>query len=137
MNTITIKTTISATQEKVWKYWTIPEHIRAWAFASDDWKCPHAENDVQVGGTFLSRMQAKDRSTGFDFGGTYTEVTPLEYIAYTMEDGRKVTITFEKVGENETKVIETFDPEDTNPLEMQQSGWQSILDNFKKHVESN
>jgi uncharacterized protein YndB with AHSA1/START domain len=82
-------------------------------------------------------MQAKDRSTGFDFGGTYTEVTPLEYIAYTMEDGRKVTITFEKVGENETKVIETFDPEDTNPLEMQQSGWQSILDNFKKHVESN
>jgi uncharacterized protein YndB with AHSA1/START domain len=137
MNTITIKTTISATQEKVWKYWTIPEHIRAWAFASDDWECPHAENDVQVGGTFLSRMQAKDRSTGFDFGGTYTEVTPLEYIAYTMEDGRKVTITFEKVGENETKVIETFDPEDTNPLEMQQSGWQSILDNFKKHVESN
>jgi uncharacterized protein YndB with AHSA1/START domain len=137
MNTITIETTISASREKVWEYWASPEHIQAWAFASDDWECPYAENDVRTGGKFLTRMQAKDGSTGFDFSGTYTEVTPLEYIAYTMEDGRKVTITFEKVGENETKVIETFDPEDTNPREMQQSGWQSILDNFKKYAENN
>ena len=131
---ITVETTINAPIEKVWEYWTEPEHITKWNNASDDWHTPIAENDLTVGGKFLTRMEAKDGSFGFDFGGIYDEVKLNEVIAYTMGDGRKVTITFNGQG-NETQVIETFDAETTNPIEMQQAGWQSILDNFKKYIE--
>jgi uncharacterized protein YndB with AHSA1/START domain len=131
---ITVKTTVNAPVEKVWEYWTEPKHITQWNNASDDWHTPVAENDLTVGGKFLSRMEAKDGSFGFDFGGIYDEVKLNEVISYTMGDGRKVTITFKGQG-NETEVIETFDAETTNPIEMQQAGWQSIIDNFKKFVE--
>jgi uncharacterized protein YndB with AHSA1/START domain len=131
---ITVETTINAPVEKVWEYWTEPKHITKWNNASDDWHTPIAENDLTVGGKFLTRMEAKDGSFGFDFGGIYDEVKLNEVIAYTMGDGRKVTITFNGQG-NETQVIETFDAETTNPIEMQQAGWQSILDNFKKYIE--
>lgn len=131
---ITVKTTVNAPVEKVWEYWTEPKHITKWNNASDDWHTPIAENDLTVGGKFLTRMEAKDGSFGFDFGGIYDEVKLKELISYTMGDGRKVTITFNGHG-NETEVIETFDPETTNPIEMQQAGWQSILDNFKKYSE--
>lgn len=131
---ITVKTTVHEPVQKVWEYWTEPKHITKWNNASDDWHTPIAENDLRVGGKFLTRMEAKDGSFGFDFGGIYDEVKLNEVISYTMGDGRKVNVTFKGQG-NETEVIETFDAETTNPIEMQQAGWQAILDNFKKYVE--
>jgi uncharacterized protein YndB with AHSA1/START domain len=123
--------------QTVWEYWNKPEHIVQWAFASDDWEAPAAENDLHVGGRFKTTMAAKDKSTSFDFTGTYTKVGEHEIIEYTMDDGRKVSVRFEITDDNHTKIIETFDPENENSEEMQRSGWQAILDNFKKHVEKN
>ena len=131
---ISVETTVQAPVEEVWKYWTEPKHITNWNAASDDWHTPFAENDLRTGGKFLSRMEAKDGSLGFDFGGIYDDVKLYEVIAYTMGDGRKVKITF-KGQENETKVIETFDAETEAPIEVQQQGWQAILNNFKKYAE--
>ncbi|PFP30583.1 polyketide cyclase [Bacillus sp. AFS073361] len=131
---ITVQTTVHAPVEKVWEHWTEPKHITQWNNASEDWHTPFAENDLTVGGKFLTRMEAKDGSFGFDFGGVYDEVKLNEVISYTMGDGRKVSVTFKGQG-NETEVIETFDAETTNPIEMQQAGWQAILDNFKKYTE--
>jgi len=132
--TITVQCDIQAPVEKVWLYWTSPEHITKWCFASDDWHTPTAENDLRVGGKFSSRMEAKDGSFGFDFGGTYDDVKIHKLIEYTIGDGRKVSVQFAGNGNN-TKVVEKFEAEDTNPVEMQQGGWQAILDNFKKYVE--
>ncbi len=133
---ITVHSSINAPVEKVWKYWSSPEHITQWCNASDDWHTPHAENDLRVGGKFMSRMEAKDGSMGFDFGGTYDAVRENEYVEYTMGDGRKVKVNFISKG-NTTEVEESFEAETTNPIEMQRTGWQNILDNFKKHVEGN
>lgn len=133
---INIETLISADVQKVWDYYSAPEHITKWNFASDDWHCPSAENDLRVGGKFKSRMEAKDGSFGFDFEGVYDEVVNQKKIAYTMPDGRQVTTDFESDG-GRTKVTTTFDAENENPIEMQKTGWQTILDNFKKYVESN
>ncbi|WP_238886282.1 SRPBCC family protein [Clostridium sp. YIM B02551] len=134
--TITVETTINEQVEKVWKYWTEPEHIKKWNSATEDWHTPFAENDLRAGGKFLSRMEAKDGSFGFDFGGVYDEVKLNELISYTMGDGRKVRISFANKS-NKTIVMENFEAEDTNSIELQQRGWQSILDNFKKYVEEN
>jgi uncharacterized protein YndB with AHSA1/START domain len=131
---VTVETTVQAPVEKVWEYWTEPTHITKWNSASDDWHTPIAENDLRAGGKFHSRMEAKDGSFGFDFGGIYDEVKLHEVIAYTLGDGRKVTITF-KGQDNETEVIETFDAETENSIELQQQGWQAILNNFKKYAE--
>jgi uncharacterized protein YndB with AHSA1/START domain len=133
---VTVETTIKAPVEKVWQLWSAPEHITKWNSASEDWHTPKAENDLRTGGKFSSRMEARDGSMGFDFEGVYDEVKPNETIAYSIGDGRKVKVTFAGNG-NETKVTETFDAEDTNPVEMQRGGWQAILDNFKKYVETN
>jgi uncharacterized protein YndB with AHSA1/START domain len=132
---ITVQATIHAPVKKVWELWTIPEHITRWCFASDDWHAPSAENDLRAGGKFSSRMEAKDGSVGFDFGGIYETVKTHEVIEYVLGDGRKVKIVFNGNG-NETEVIETFETESTNPVEMQRAGWQAILDNFKKYVEA-
>lgn len=131
---ITVKITINAPVEKVWEFWTNPEHITKWNQASDDWHCPWAKNDLRIGGSFSARMEAKDGSTGFDFGGVYDEVKTHEVIAYHMDDGRKVKATFSRKGDGETEVVETFDSEITNPIEMQRDGWQAILENFKKCI---
>jgi len=133
---ITIEITVSADNKKVWDYYTKPEHITKWNFASDDWHCPRAENDLRVGGKVSSRMEAKDGSFGFDFEGIYNEVIEYKNIAYSIADGRQVITNFEQFGDK-TKVTTSFDPEKENPVEMQRSGWQSILDNFKKYVEEN
>ena len=133
---ITIKTTVNVPVEKVWEYWNDPEHITKWNSAHPDWHTPTASNDLKVGGRLLSRMEAKDGSMGFDFGGTYTDVKEHEYIAYTLDDDRKVEIRFEKQG-GKTHITESFDAESQNPLEMQRDGWQAILDNFKKYTENN
>ena len=131
---ITVETTIDAPVAKVWKLWSEPDHITKWNSASEDWHTPFAENDLRTGGTFRSRMEAKDGSFGFDFGGVYDEVRENEHIAYTIGDGRKVTVDFFAEGDK-TRVVERFDPESENPREMQQGGWQAILDNFKKYAE--
>ncbi|WP_276133669.1 SRPBCC family protein [Polluticoccus soli] len=133
---VTVETTVKAPVEKVWQYWTAPEHIMQWNSASPDWHTPSATNDLRTGGSFTSRMEAKDGSFGFDFGGTYDEVIDNKRIAYTMGDGRKVVVDFTDNG-NETIVSETFDAETQNPVDMQRAGWQAILDNFKKHTELN
>ncbi len=132
---ITVENTINAPVEKVWKYWTKPEHIMQWNNASEEWYTPRAENDLHPGGKFLSRMEAKDGSFGFDFGGIYDGVTINEYIEYTLGDGRTVKINFTADGDK-TKVTESFDAESMNPIDMQQKGWQAILDNFKAYTES-
>lgn len=133
--TITVASTIQAPVEKVWQYWSDPEHITRWNSASEDWHTPRAENDLRIGGRFTSRMEARDGSAGFDFGGVYDDVKAHERIAYTMDDGRKVEVSFSGQG-NETRVVETFEAEEMNPIEMQRGGWQAILDNFKQYAES-
>ena len=134
--TITIENTVNAPVEKVWNYWTKPEHITKWNSASDDWHSPRAENDLRPGGKFSARMEAKDGSMGFDFGGVYDVVTPNEYIESTLGDGRKIKVRFAASG-NTTKVTESFEAEETNSIELQRNGWQAILDNFKKYTEAN
>jgi uncharacterized protein YndB with AHSA1/START domain len=131
---VTVKTTVNVPVEKAWEFWTEPNHITKWNNASEDWHTPVAENDLRPGGSFLSRMEAKDGSFGFDFKGIYDEVKLLEFISYSLEDGRKVEISFEGK-ENETEIIETFDPDTSNSIELQQTGWQAIIDNFKKYAE--
>ena len=133
---ITVESTIQAPVEKVWDYWTTPAHIMQWNNASDDWHTPSVENDLRVGGSFTNRMEAKDGSFGFDFGGIYDAVTPNQYIEYTMGDGRIAKVTFQGNGDA-TRVVENFEAEGTNPIELQKSGWQAILDNFKKYTEGN
>ena len=136
MESITIKATINAPIEKVWKFWSSPEHITQWYFASEDWHAPKAENDFRTGGKFLTRMEAKDGSFGFDFEGRYELVKTNELISYTLIDERRVTITFTEVGKS-TQVIETFDAENENHIDMQSAGWQNILNNFKHYTETN
>lgn len=133
---ITIQTIVNASIDKVWKFWTEPSHITQWNFASDDWECPNAENDLRVGGKFKARMSAKDESSEFDFEGVYTSVVHNKLIEYSLGDERKVKVEFSTVT-NGTKVIETFDMEEENSEELQRNGWQAILNNFKKHVEGN
>jgi uncharacterized protein YndB with AHSA1/START domain len=133
---ITVQSTVKAPVEKVWKLWNEPEHIIQWCSATPEWHTPRAENDLRTGGKFSSRMEARDGSMGFDFGGVYDNVKTNEHIAYTMGDGRKTTIRFTTQG-NETTIVETFDAEGQNPVEMQRAGWQAILDNFKAYAEAN
>ncbi len=135
LSPITVYTTVQAPLEKVWQYFTMPAHISQWYFASPDWHAPAAESDLRAGGTFKIRMEAKDGSFGFDFEGVYTAVQTLAQIDYAMSDGRAVCIRFEETAAG-VLVTETFDPETENPIDMQRSGWQMILDNFKQHVEA-
>ena len=131
---IAIEADIQAPVETVWRCWTAPEHMVQWNFASDDWRCPSAENDLRVGGRCRSRMEAKDGSFGFDMEYVYDEVVPQQKLSYTLTDGRTVQTRFESVG-GATRVSTLFDPEKQNPAEMQQAGWQAILNNFKAYVE--
>ncbi len=132
---ITVTATVAAAADKVWTHWTHPQHITQWNFASPDWHCPAAENEVRPGGKFKWTMAARDGSMSFDFEGEYKEIIPLKKITYVIADGRHVTVEFVSVGAH-TQVTETFEAEGMNPEEMQQAGWQSILDNFKNYVES-
>lgn len=135
MERITAKAKVKASVNKVWDLWSDPKHIVKWNAASEEWHTPRAENDLRVGGKFLSRMEAKDGSFGFDFGGTYDEVVPQKRIAYTLDDGRKVEVDF-KEKNGQTEIVSIFDPETQNPTEMQREGWQSILDSFKRYADN-
>lgn len=132
---IDIEITVNAPIQKVWDCWTQPKHITQWNFASDEWCCPKANNELVEGSKFSWRMEAKDGSMGFDFIGTYTDIQPIKSIKYSIEDGRSVIISFEEVNGG-VRVQESFEAEGTNSDEMQRAGWQAILINFKKHVES-
>jgi len=132
---ITIETEVQAPLATVWEAWVTPEDITSWNFPIDEWCCPRAEIDLQVGGKFNYRMEAKDGSVGFDFEGSFTKVEPRDSIHLVLEDDRVVTVEFiEKA--NGVRVVETFCAENENSPEQQKQGWQSILNNFKKHVES-
>lgn len=133
---ITIKANVNADADKAWQYYTQPEHITKWNFASDDWQCPWAENDMKPGGKYIARMEAKDGSMGFDFEAVYDEVNPVDSFTYTMPDGRRVDVTFTE-NNSSTDVTVVFDPENIHPVEFQQAGWQAILDNYKKYTENN
>jgi uncharacterized protein YndB with AHSA1/START domain len=133
---ITVSAQVAASPEKVWKLWTGPEHITKWNSPSDDWHSPTSENDLREGGRFTTRMEAKDGSMGFDFWGTYDKVVPDKLIAYTLGDGRKVTVNFSERN-NGTYIEETFEAENEHPEDFQKAGWQAILDNFKKYAENN
>lgn len=132
---VTVEATVNAPIATVWSAWNEPEHLMKWNHASDDWHCPAATSDLREGGTFSATMAAKDGSFSFDFGGTYTKVETNKEIAYVMSDGRKVSVTFTETDEG-VQVVETFDAESENPIEMQRDGWQAILNNFKKYAES-
>ena len=138
MSTLT-RITVSALVNKpvadVWNTWTDPKHITQWCAANDDWHCPKATNDLKTGGKFSSTMAARDGSFSFDFEGVYDDVQTHKHIAYTMADGRTCEILF--TAENGgTRVVETFDAETQNTVEMQRGGWQAILDRFKAYAEA-
>lgn len=133
---ITVQTTVSADTKKVWAFYTKPEHITKWNFASEDWHCPSAENDMRIGGKYSARMEAKDGSWGFDFEAIYDEVVNEEKFTYTLADGRKVNVNFKNLGDK-TAVTVIFDAETENSEAMQRDGWQAILDNFRKYAEAN
>ncbi len=132
--TITVEALIDAPVERVWELWTDPKHIVKWNNASDDWHTPGAENELHEGGRFSSRMESRDGSQGFDFSGMYNKIEFQKLIEYTLDDGRRVNISFSSKGD-QTRIKEIFEAEHTNSMEMQYSGWHSILDNFKRYAE--
>lgn len=132
---ITVECIVNSSLEKVWDYWTTPKYIEQWNIASPDWHTPKAVNNLTVGGKYIFTMAAKDGSMSFDLEGTYTNITKHKSIKSTLADGRTVSVDFIKHGDN-VKVVETFEAEAQNPIEMQRQGWQNILDNFKKLVEN-
>lgn len=131
---ITIETTIDAPIDTLWRAWTTPADITQWNAASDDWHTTSARVDLRVGGTFSSRMEAKDGSMGFDFEGTYTQVETHRLIECVLGD-RTLRVEFIP-GPLGVTVRETFDSEPTHSIEQQREGWQAILDNFARHVRS-
>lgn len=133
---ITIHAVINAPVEKVWMAWTTAEHIMQWNHASEDWHCPAASCDCRNGGKFSFTMAAKDGSFSFDFAGDYQEVKENEFIGVLLGDGRTWKTVFKTQEGGGTIVTEKFEAEQMNSLELQQGGWQAILNNFKKHVET-
>lgn len=136
MQRITIDITILAPVEKVWDYFNEPKHIEKWNFPDETWHTTKAESDFKVGGRFNYHMEAKDKSYGFDFSGVFDEIIEYELVKYTLDDGRKVEVRFNKIDENTTEIFQTFDPETQNSREMQRDGWYAILNNFHKYVEN-
>ena len=133
--TITVQQVVNAPVEKVWDYWTKPEHITQWNNPSPEWYTPRAESELRNGGKFSYRMEARDGSAGFDFFGTYDVVAPHQSLEYTLGDNRKVTMQFSPEG-NGVKLVQQFEAETQNPVEMQRTGWQAILDSFKQYTEA-
>lgn len=129
---ITVSTDVQAPIDSVWSCWISADCVRKWNHASEDWHCPAASNDLRIGGRYVYTMAAVDGSVSFDFAGTYTEIVPGKRIVSQLDDGRMITVIFEPIAPNTTRVTETFEAENENSLELQRSGWQAILDNFKR-----
>ena len=134
MQLITVQSNIHAPVQKVWEFFTNPQHVINWNFAMPEWHCPSATNQLKVGGEFHYTMSARDNSMSFDFWGTYQKVEKEKNIEILLGDGRSMLVTFEMTDAT-TIITEKFEPEKENPVEMQQAGWQMILDNFKRYVE--
>lgn len=134
MHKITIQVSVSVDKQKAWMYYTQPEHITQWNFADPSWHCPSATNKLTKGGRYLARMEARDGSVGFDFDAVYTDIREGEYFTYQFGD-RLATVSF-KEDNGKTEVTVTFDPETENPVEIQKSGWQAILNNYKHYTET-
>lgn len=137
MDNITLNITILADVEKVWQLYTEPKHILKWNFAEETWHCTKAENDVKIGGNFNYRMESKKEKFGFNFAGTYDEVIPFELLKFHLDDGRHVEVRFNKIDDHTTEIVEIFQPENDNLIDMQRDGWYAILNNFHKYVENN
>ena len=135
-NPILVETTVNTSLDTAWQVWTSPSQITNWYYASPEWCCIAAVNNVEVGGKFNWRMEARDKSMGFDFIGFYTEVKPKELLQFELSDGRKVRVEFTLINELQTQIQEYFEPETTNPVEMQKAGWQAIINQFKSYIES-
>lgn len=133
---ISVDVVVDAPIGKVWKFWTSPEHITEWNYASDDWFAPKADNNFYIGGQFTYHMEALDGTVSFDFMGHYEDIKAHEYIRYSLGNGRKVNIEFSAI-DTKTRITETFDPENTYSIGMQRDGWQAVLENFKKYTEEN
>jgi uncharacterized protein YndB with AHSA1/START domain len=133
---VIIQANVSDNIKKAWEYYTQPAHITKWNFATDDWMCPDASNDMRIGGKYIARMEAKDGSFGFDFEAVYNEISDGEKFTYVMPDNREVNVIFNQNGDA-IEVTVKFDAETENPIELQREGWQSILNNFKKYTETN
>lgn len=131
---ITVETVVNANVEAVWEAWTTPASIEQWNSASSDWCCPNAEIDLHEGGYFKYRMESRDGAMGFDFVGQFTRLKLLHTIEYTIEDGRHVSILFRE-GAQGVHIAQTFDAETMHSEDEQRSGWQAILENFKRTVE--
>lgn len=131
---IAVETTVAAPIEEVWRAYTTPEDIKQWNAASDDWHTTAAAVDLRVGGSFSSRMEARDGSVGFDFAGTYTNIVKHKLIEYSFGD-RAAQVEFDDRPQG-VRVRVTFDSEPTYSIEQQRDGWQAILDSFTRHVEA-
>lgn len=132
---LTVTARVPVSPARAWALFTDPHAVMQWNFASDDWQCPSASIDLRVGGVQRARMEARDGSAGFDFEGVYSEVEAPHALTLVLWDGRQARTTFTASADG-TRVETVFDAEDQNPPEMQQAGWQAILDNYRKHVET-
>lgn len=132
---ITVEALVGVAPENAWEYYHNPKHITQWNFASKDWHCPSAKNDLSVGGKYSARMEARDGSFGFDYEAIYNSINEFKSFSFTMADGRVVDTSFEEL-EGKTRVRTIFDAEHDNSVDMQRVGWQSILDNYKRYAES-
>lgn len=132
---IEVEVLVNKDPKEVWKHWTETDHIKNWNHATEEWHTPSAENDLKVGGAFSYRMEAKDGSMGFDYSGNYDHIDEKKKLSFTLDDGRKVDISFIEEG-SKTRIVEVFEAEPESPLELQKNGWQSILNNFKNYAES-
>jgi uncharacterized protein YndB with AHSA1/START domain len=132
---ITVSATVAANKQKTWDFYTSPEHITQWNFADPSWHCPAASNELKTGGKYFARMEARDGSFGFDFEAVYQDIEPGVHFTYEF-GGRLATVTFKESGDS-TEVTVSFDPETENPIDLQRTGWQLILNNFKAYTEGN
>lgn len=131
LDPITVQTDVNASPQVAWELYTNPKHMICWNFASPDWHCPQASNDLRPGGILCATMAARDGSVSFDFTGVYDRVNPARQLCYTISDGRKVEVRFEALTDS-TRILVTFEPELEHSLEMQREGWQAILDNYAR-----
>jgi uncharacterized protein YndB with AHSA1/START domain len=131
---ISVSTTVDVPRSETWHYYTEAEHVINWNFASEDWHCPAARNDLREGGTFAITMASKDGNMEVELEGTYEEIKPEQHIAYTLENGNKVTVDF-KDQDDGTRVDIRFEPDPDEDHDSQRDQWEGILGNFRQYAE--
>lgn len=126
---ITLREKSSRSVDAIWDRLVVPEKVMTWNYASDDWHCPKASNNLIEGREFHYEMAAKDGSMSFDFWGTYTLIEPNKKLYFDLGDGRKVRIDIIEKPYG-CLIEERFEVEQQNNLDLQRKGWQSILRNL-------